>query len=101
MIEDNDGNLWGSISGGIFRLNTQRSEIKIYGKNHGVDVRNPANSANKGSDGEVFFGYSTGYFAFYPDLLKTLSKPPKIAITNFRIADREVKPGRKKRDILM
>jgi len=93
LLEDNKRNLWGSISGGIFRLTAMRNEIKIYGKNQGVDFRNPASTANKGPDGELFFGYSTGYFAFFPDQFTNKSRPPHILLTNFLIANLIVKPG--------
>ena len=95
MLEDNERNLWGSVSGSIFRLNADRNEIKMYGKTQGVDFRNPATSASKGPDGELFFGYSTGYFAFYPNQLISKSLAPQIAFTNFSIADRPVKSGGK------
>jgi signal transduction histidine kinase/ligand-binding sensor domain-containing protein len=94
LLEDKNQSLWGSTPGAIFKLNDRREEISWYGKTQGVDFRIAATTAHKGLDGELFFGYAKGYYAFYADQLQHSSIPPQIAITDFRISDRLVKPDK-------
>jgi ligand-binding sensor domain-containing protein/signal transduction histidine kinase len=93
IFEDNEQNLWGSMSKYIFRINKGRTEVSVYGKNNGVKVRTASGTEYQGEDGELFFAYETGYHAFYPDEITQSSKPPQVVIADFRISDKEVIPG--------
>lgn len=87
VIGDELDNLWIASLAGIYRINPSRDHVIIYDKKNGVDgfsIRNTWGvSAYKARDGELFFGTSTGYYAFYPEKLKIPVHAPKIDLTNF------------------
>ena len=94
MVEDNQKYLWLGTSDGIVRLNPQRNETSIYGKNYGVSETKVLYSfCYKGRDGKLFFPATNGYFSFYPNELTKNLKPPEIIFTGFRLANQIIKPG--------
>jgi ligand-binding sensor domain-containing protein len=95
ILEDDQKNLWINSSIGIVRINPQRNQTTIYGKNHGVMVDNFAAQSGryKGKNGELFFGDLKGYYAFYPGDFILNPTAPQVMISDFRLADRPVKPG--------
>ena len=99
ILEDDKKNLWVSSSAGILRLSPNRNEITVYSRNQGVDASGLTHAwghnmqGAKGKRGELFFGDTTGYYAFFPDQVKRNVTPPQIVITDFRLADNQpVKP---------
>ncbi len=97
ILEDNQKNLWVASSLGIIKINRKRNEISLFNKNQGVDATNLAYALMRGSKGrlgEFFFGDRTGYYAFFPDLYKSNTKPPQIVINDFILADQSVKAGK-------
>ena len=101
ILEDDKKNLWVSSSAGILRFSPNRNEITVYSRNQGVDASGLTHAwghnmqGAKGKRGELFFGDTTGYYAFFPDQLKRNVTPPQIVITDFRLADNQpVKPGK-------
>jgi hypothetical protein len=46
-----------------------------------------------GKRNDLFFSGPDGYYIFSPGQLSRNSKPPKIAITAFRVGDKEIVPG--------
>ncbi|MDX2048945.1 MAG: two-component regulator propeller domain-containing protein [Chitinophagaceae bacterium] len=93
VLEDNQKNLWFSASAGICRLNPQRNEVKIFSRGNDPIFYNRT-GIYKGTNGELFFGGSSGYFIFFPDQLTENTKPPSIVINEFRLSDRPVVPGK-------
>jgi signal transduction histidine kinase/ligand-binding sensor domain-containing protein len=94
MQEDGKRNLWLSTSNGIIKLNPQRNETTTYGENFGVRSNSMVPvSSYKAKNGELFFGDTTGYFAFFPDQFTKNSKPPEILVTTFSISNKQVPPG--------
>ena len=92
IIEDNDRNLWIGTDDGIVKLNVQRNETTLFGKNYNVESLTNG-SAYKNKDGKLYFGTSTGYYFFDPRQLKSSSKSPQVILSAFRIGDKLVKPG--------
>jgi ligand-binding sensor domain-containing protein/signal transduction histidine kinase len=94
ILEDDQENLWLSTSSGIIKINPERNDYIIYGEKFGLDgTRLAYNSSYTDRQGMLYFGDETGYYAFNPDEITTHLRPPEIAITMFRIADEEIKPG--------
>jgi heme exporter protein D len=94
ILEDDQKNLWINSSIGIIRLNPQRNQTTIYNKNHGVMVEDFAGESGswKGKKGELFFGDLKGYYAFFPNEFIVNPKAPEVVISDFRLADKSVKP---------
>ncbi len=96
ILEDSKKNLWVGSSAGIFRLDSNRDMISVYKMNQGVDPSGLSHSlirGTKGIHGEFFFADRNGYYAFFPDQFKNDTTPPQIVISDFRLADKLVKPG--------
>jgi ligand-binding sensor domain-containing protein/signal transduction histidine kinase len=97
ILEDGQKNLWIASSVGILRFSPDRNELTIYNRNQGVD---PANiqfyimRGTKGKHGEFFFSDKTGYYSFFPDQFKRNTIPPQIVLSDFRLADQPIKPGK-------
>jgi signal transduction histidine kinase/ligand-binding sensor domain-containing protein len=99
LEDDNNQFLWINTSKGIYRLNQNRSEIVLVRKNDiyvpSVYLATQAGSF-KGKDGQLYFSnyYNGGYLAFNPELLKTNTIPPELQISEFRLGDQLVTPGK-------
>lgn len=97
ILEDDQRNLWIGSSVGILRLSPARDEITVYNKNQNVDPSGLTfvlMHAVKGRHGEFFFGDRTGYYDLFPDQIKKNTTPPQIVISGFRLADKNVVPGK-------
>jgi ligand-binding sensor domain-containing protein/signal transduction histidine kinase len=96
IVEDNQQNLWFNSKQGLLKLNKQRSNMKLLGEPYGVLPRTLSFlSAYKGLDGRLFFGNSSGYYAFFPHQWGLNKQPPRIAFTNLRVFDEPVQPGKR------
>jgi len=95
IMEDDRKNLWTGTSGGIVKLNPQRNRSVIYDKNDGVESNLNFMAGYKGWNDELFFGAVTGYYQFSPQELTVNNQPPQIALSDFRIRDKPVIPGKK------
>ncbi|MBA2562670.1 MAG: hypothetical protein H0V14_07090, partial [Chitinophagaceae bacterium] len=96
VLEDNQKALWINTSLGILKLTRAQNEVVIYGENHGVNTPSFTNNPGyyKGKNGELFFGGGSGYNTFFPEQLTGNIRPPQIVISNFRLADQPVMPGK-------
>ena len=94
IIEDNERNMWVSSKSGIFKLSIHHGGIVSLGKNQGLHANALSYAAFKLRSGELLFGDATGYYAFFPKQLTKNMQPPQIAITEFRISNQLVKPGK-------
>lgn len=96
LMEDDNTHLWFTSNLGIIKLNLSRNETSIFGKNHGVIVDDlDYFSGFKGRDKKIYLADANGYFAFSPEQLTKVARPPIISIRNFRLADRDVQVARK------
>jgi diguanylate cyclase (GGDEF)-like protein len=79
---DRGGHLWLSTNRGLSKLDPDSRTIVNFHRSHGLQAdefnfgahyRNPA--------GELFFGGSGGYNAFFPERLRFNDKPPPVVLT--------------------
>ena len=88
IIEDRDHYLWLGTGEGIVRMDSSRTEFKIFGKNYGVDgSKLNSHAAYVGHDNKLYFGERNGYYAFYPSDFKIQTLPPQITFSGFHILD--------------
>ncbi|HMG93837.1 MAG TPA: two-component regulator propeller domain-containing protein, partial [Chryseolinea sp.] len=95
ILEDDQQSLWINTSIGIVRLRQNRRELSLYGKNRMIpSVEGTQNNCFEGIGGELFFGDNSnnGYYAFFPEQLKTNTTAPDLHITAFRLGDQLVIP---------
>jgi len=94
ILEDDQQSLWINTSIGLFRLANDRSQISYFGKKHGLIPPSfvQQHGCFKGKGGELVFvdNINNGYYAFFPEQMKTNVAPPDLNITGFRIGDQPV-----------
>lgn len=94
MLEDNKGNLWMTTPAGILRLNAERNETTLFGKSYGLIGNDFLDlSAYKDATGRIYFGYQSGYYAFYPEDLARGMRAPEIIISDFRVDNQSISPS--------
>ena len=95
ILEDGVGRLWLSTQRGISRFDPQRELFRNYDVSDGLQTNEFSTGCYQGSDGEMFFGGSNGFNAFYPE--KVLDNPyvPPVVITTFKIFNKPVPIGAK------
>ncbi len=97
MTEDEDKNIWGVSTLGIFRLNPSKNQIKIFGDKYGtIDVGTLAYEPTfRTSGGEIFFGNPHGYYICTPKEVFN-STIPQVVLTDFKIDDHSLTNGSNK-----
>ncbi len=94
MIADKENNLWLTSASGIYRLNKERNQAILFGKESGVigeDVRYA--SITKLSDDKMYIPGYYGYYTFDPGKLNTSTVLSKIYLSNFWLNSKEIKYG--------
>ena len=84
IIEDNENNLWIVATPGIYKLNARRDFSNLFGPEHGFTQGNDFfnRAAAKMHNGELYFGHSTGYYAFSPDKMGLKPNSAQLYLTN-------------------
>lgn len=89
---------WVSTNQGLSRFNLQTLEFKNFNLSHylqGLEFNEGAYC--KAQDGTFYFGGTNGFNFFNPNRLSLNMKPPPVALTAFKVMDKEI---RFSRDIL-
>jgi two-component system sensor histidine kinase ChiS len=92
ILEDGDGNLWISSNRGISKFDRGSTSFRNYTTEDGLQ----ADEFNTGAffrsrRGELFFGGVNGLNRFHPTNIRENTRVPPIAITNFRVFDKDVR----------
>ena len=96
ILKDEKNNLWLSTNKGISRFNTKTKEFRNYYENDGLQSNEFNTGAYfKSNSGEMFFGGINGFNAFFPDFIQTNTIPPDVVITDFKVFNKSIKPGKK------
>jgi len=95
ILGDDHGSLWLSSNKGIFKFNPATGTVKSYTVSDGLqDYHFNDGAFFKSNSGEMFFGGTNGFNAFYPDDIKDNSFIPPVVITSFKVFNRDYKPGK-------
>lgn len=93
---DTHGNLWISTENGISRLNPASGEIRNFDVYDGLMSNEFTYGASfKDHNGYMYFGSVDGFVFFHPDSILFNEQEPVIMLTGLKIANREIKPGKK------
>lgn len=96
ITEDKAGNFWISTSNGITCFNPKTLDFKKYNTADGLQgLEFEANAYLQTHKGELFFGGSNGFNAFYPSQIKKNSYVPPVFITSFQIFNQKIAPNTK------
>jgi len=96
ILEDKIGRLWLSTRKGISRFDPQTKTFRNYDVSDGLQANEfSAACYTKGPDGEMFFGGSNGFNAFFPEQIRDNPYVPPVVITSFKIFNKPVPVGAK------
>lgn len=95
ILQDNKGFLWLSTNNGIIKFDPEKRSINQFSIEDGLQ----SNEFNGGAyfiskSGEMFFGGQYGFNAFFPELVKTDTVKPKIILTELKVNNRIISPGK-------
>jgi len=96
IAADKEDNLWLSTGNGIYMVTKKRDQVFLYGKENvvpGANFNFYAPSSFSRQDGELNFGTTSGYYAFYPEKLKAGFGETPLYFTSFWLGNNEIKPG--------
>ena len=96
ILEDKLGRLWLSTKKGISRFDPRTETFKNYDVSDGLQGDEFSQGAyGQGPDGEMFFGGSNGFTAFFPENVRDNPYVPPVVITSFKIFNKPVPIGPK------
>ncbi len=91
ILEDEEGNLWGSTNHGIFKFNPKTEIFTNFDKQDGLqDNEFNTFSYFKSKEGELFFGGINGVNAFFPKNMKKNEFVAPLYLTHFEKLGKEV-----------
>jgi PAS domain S-box-containing protein len=90
ILEDGTGKLWLSTQKGISRFDPQRQSFRNYDVSDGLQSDEFSTGCYQAQDGEMFFGGSNGFNAFFPENVRDNPYVPPLAITSFKIFNKPV-----------
>jgi ligand-binding sensor domain-containing protein/signal transduction histidine kinase len=94
MLEDKAGRLWLSTKHGISRFDPRTETFRNYDVSDGLQGDEfTTRACVQGFDGEMFFGGSNGFNAFFPENIRDNPYVPPVVITSFKIFNKVVPIG--------
>jgi signal transduction histidine kinase/ligand-binding sensor domain-containing protein/CheY-like chemotaxis protein len=98
ILEDSRGDLWLGTGFGISHFDRRTNTFRNYTEKDGLagDDTNPYGSeaASLTRSGEMIFGSSKGLTILRPDQLPANQYVPPVVLTDFRLSDKSVQPGK-------
>jgi len=91
--EDGLGRLWLSTQKGISRFDPKSETFRNYDASDGLQSNEFSDGCYAGPDGEMFFGGSNGFNAFFPERVRDDPYVPPVVITSFKIFNKPVAIG--------
>lgn len=94
ILEDHYGRLWLSTKKGLTRFNPQTETFRNYDASDGLQDNDFSEVCyEQGRNGEMFFGASKGFYAFFPENVKDNPYVPPTVFTDFRLFGKSVSVG--------
>jgi ligand-binding sensor domain-containing protein/signal transduction histidine kinase len=95
VVEDGAGRIWVSTNSGLSSLDVHTNVFRNFTPYNGLQKNNFVHtSALRTSDGELFFGGQQGFNCLYPAALTTNRNVPAVMLTDLRVANKSVVPGK-------
>ncbi|WP_242618307.1 sensor histidine kinase [Edaphobacter modestus] len=93
ILEDEAGRLWLSTQKGISRFDPQKETFRNYDVSDGLQSNEFSTGCYHGLNGEMFFGGTNGFNAFFPENTHDNPYVPPVVITSFRIFNKPAPIG--------
>ena len=95
ILEDLSGNLWLTTDNGLSRFNVKEKSFQNYYIADGLQNNQYYwSAAHINNIGKLYFGGMNGLNTFYPDWVNDVNSQASVVITNFRIYNESVVPGK-------
>jgi len=95
ILDDDNGRLWISTKKGLSRFDPRTETFKNYDISDGLQGNDfSENCCAPGPNGEMFFGGSKGYNAFFPVNIQNNSYVPPVVLTEFQLFNIPVTVGK-------
>lgn len=90
VLEDENNFIWVSTMKGLAKLNPKNGNFRVFDIEDGL-VNNQFNwhAYHKNKDGKMYFGGISGFVSFYPSQIKPEESTPVVALTSFKVFDKE------------
>jgi PAS domain S-box-containing protein len=95
ILEDKAGRLWLGTKKGISRFDPQTETFRNYDVSDGLQSNEFGKVCYQSPDGEMFFGGSNGFNAFFPESIRDNPYVPPVVLTSFKIFNKPVPIGAK------
>ncbi len=97
ILEDDQGSLWLATHNGLARFRPLTGSFRNYSAADGLpgNLFNPLGTEGscRSPNGQMWFGSRNGLASFFPDRLSDNSYVPPVALTDFRLFNKTVRPG--------
>jgi PAS domain S-box-containing protein len=95
ILEDNAGRLWLSTKKGLSRFDPQAKTFRNYDVSDGLQSDDFSQGCYaQGQNGEMFFGGSKGFNAFFPENIRDNPYVPPVVLTDFQLFNKPVAIGK-------
>jgi len=85
LVNDNKGNLWISTEKGLSVFDTESETFRNLEYDDGIIGHFNENATLKASDGNLYFGSTSGIYCFNPEELKTNPYEPPVFLTSLSV----------------
>ena len=93
ILEDDQNNLWLTNSQGLIRFDINKSKVRRYTYNDGLQSSTFTEAVGKDKDGKFYFGSIHGINYFNPNEIKDNTYKTDVAISDFKIHNISILPG--------
>ncbi|HOO83358.1 MAG TPA: two-component regulator propeller domain-containing protein [Prolixibacteraceae bacterium] len=91
LVEDFDGNIWGTSLTSIFRYSIHDEQIESFPMKRGIPLDIFLSQSNtRSKSGELFFGGNDGFISFNPDDIRKNMFSPQLVISGIRVNNKEI-----------
>ncbi len=91
ILEDDTGRLWISTKNGLSRFDPETEIFRNYDVSDGLQSNDFSSRCYaQGQNGEMFFGGSEGFNAFFPENIRDNPYVPPVVLTDFKIFNKPV-----------
>ncbi|MEO7992284.1 MAG: two-component regulator propeller domain-containing protein [Chryseolinea sp.] len=95
LLTDRQGNIWMGGNMGLSKLEVATNTVINYAVEDGLKSNNfYTNASLMSSSGKFFFGSNNGFDSFSPDSIHTHSGKPTIYLSDLKINNQSVRPGK-------